>query len=168
MTPQISTRLAVLILTASTVVSSYIMLFVGCVLPKFFATAFNTNSASDLDILIPPITRLAVRYSWAFALLAATICLTAVILCHRPRARLLHLVAGALSAQGLVVWFAMFCSCYDGLTGPVSMHHSPELEFAPFVHFAFGAFPVTLCAMAAPGLFALLSPHDRNASAENP
>ena len=63
MTPQISTRLAVLILTASTVVSSYIMLFVGCVLPKFFATAFNTNSASDLDILIPPITRFALPQS---------------------------------------------------------------------------------------------------------
>ena len=168
MTPRMSTRLAGLILTASTVVSSYIVLFVSYVLPKFFATVFNAKSASDLDILIPPITRFAVRYAWAFALFAAAICMAAVLLCQRPRARILQLVAGALSAQGLVVWFAMFCYCYDGLTGPVSMHHSPELEFWSFVHFAFGVFPFTLCAIVAPGLFALFSPNDRNASGETP
>ena len=158
-----STRLTSLVLAASTVVSSYIVLLIGYVLPKFFASAYRVQSASDLDILIPPITRFAARHAWAFALLAAAICIAAVILCQRPHARVLQLVAVALSAQALVVWFAMFCYCYDGLTGPMSMHHSSEFEFGQFFQFAFGVFPVTLCAIVAPGLFALLSPNERNA-----
>ena len=158
-----STRLASLVLAASTVVSSYIVLLIGYVLPKFFASAYGAQSASDLDILIPPITRFAARHAWAFALSAAVICIVAVILFQRPHARVFQLVAVALSAQALVVWFAMFCYCYDGLTGSMSLHHSSEFEFGQFFQFAFGVFPVTLCAIVAPGLTALFSPNDRNA-----
>ena len=158
-----STRLGSLVLTASTVVSSYIVLLIGYVLPKFFANAYNAKSASDLDILIPPITRFAVRHMWTFALFAAAICIVVIILFQRPHARVLQLVAVGLSAQALVVWLAMFCYCYDGLTGPMSMHHSSEFEFGQFFQFAFGVFPVTLCAIVAPALFALLSPNERSA-----
>ena len=152
-----STRLASLVLAASTVVSSYIVLLIGCVLPKLFATIFGIHSATDLDILIPPITKFAARHAWAFASAAALICLVVIFLIRRSPAQVLQIVAVGLSAQALVVWLAMFCYCYNGLTGSMSFHHSSQFEFAQFFQFAFGVFPVTLCAIVAPALAALLS-----------
>jgi len=156
-----STRLASLILAASAVVSSHIVILIGHLLPKLFASAYNAKSAADLDILIPPITQFATRHAWVFALATVLICVVAILLFQRPGARVPRLVAVALSAQALAVWFAMFCFCYEGFNAGFCMHHDPEFEFSQFVKFAYGVFPVTLCAIVAPGLFALLSPNER-------
>ena len=158
-----STRLASLILAASAVVSSYIVILIGHVLPKLFATIYGISSPTDLIILMPPITQFATRHTWVLVLATALVCVVVVLLFQRPGARVSRLVAVGLSAQALVVWFAMFCYCYDGFSAPICLHHSSEFKFAQFIRFAFGVFPVTLCAIVAPGLFALFSPNERSA-----
>ena len=163
MMPPVSTRLATLVLVGSTVVSSYIVLLIGYVLPRLFAHIFSIRSQSDLDILIPPITRFAARHAWIFAFAATLVFLAVFILTRRFPRRAFQLVVIGLSVQALVFWFAMFCYCFDGLRGSMSLHHDSHFEFAEFFQFAFGVFPVTLCAIVISGLFALLSPNERNA-----
>ena len=158
-----STRLASFVLAATTVVSSYVMLLIGDVLPKFIFSIFHLRAPSDLAILMPPITQFAARFSWAFALAVALVCIVVVILLRQYPARLLQLLAIGLSTQALVVWFGMFCYCYLGLTGSMSLHHDSHFEFAQFFQFAFGVFPVTLCAILIPGFYAVLSPKERSA-----
>jgi hypothetical protein len=161
MKPVMSILLASFILAASAVVASYVVLLVGHVLPKLFANAYLiAPSSSDLVILMPPLTQFATRHTWVFALAIVLICVAVVLLFQRPGARVSPLVAIGLSAQALVVWFAMFCFCYDGFGGGMCLHHGPEFEFSQFMQFAFGVFPVTLCAIVVPGLFAFLSPNE--------
>ena len=162
-----STRLASLVLAASTVVSSYVVLLIGYVLPRLFARVFGIRAQSDLDILIPPITQFAARDAGIFASVVALVCLAVLIFTRRFPGRAFQFVAIGLSAQALVVWLAMFCYCFEGFLGSMSMHHDPQFEFAQFFQFAFGVFPVTLCAIVIVGLFASLSPNERNAYANN-
>jgi hypothetical protein len=113
---------------------------------------------------MPPITQFAARFYWAFALAVVLICVVVVTLLRQSPTRLLQLLAIGLSAQALVVWFAMFCYCYLGLTGSMSLpFHDARFEFAQFFQFAFGVFPVTLGAILIPGFYAVLSPNERNA-----
>ena len=156
-------RLVSFALASTAVVASYIVLLIGYLVPRFFFTMFRTATPSDLDILMPPITQFAARFAWAFAFAVALVCIVVVILLRQSPARCLQFLAIGLCAQALVVWLAMFCYCYLGLTGSMSLHHDARFEFAHFFQFAFGVFPVTLCAILIPGLFAMLSPNDRNA-----
>ena len=156
-------RLASFVLASTTVVASYIVLLISYVLPSFFFAIFRFATPSDLAILVPPITQFAARFAWAFALAVALVCIILVIMLRQSPSRCLQFLAIGLCAQALVVWLAMFCYCYLGLTGSMSLHHDARFEFAHFFQFAFGVFPVTLCAILIPGLFAMLSPNDRNA-----
>ena len=158
-----SARLASFVLAASTVVGAYIVLLIGYLVPRFFFTMFRTATPSDLDILMPPVTQFAARFAWAFASAVALVCIVAVFLLRQSPARCLQFLAIGLSAQALVVWLAMFCYCYLGFTGSISFHHDARFEFSQFFQFAFGVFPVTLCAIVISGFYAVLSPNDRNA-----
>ena len=145
------------IIAASTVVSCYFLVLVGDAVYPFFAAMFGTRERSDLAVLMPQLTQFAIRYSWAFAFAAVLIGIASALLSKRYPARILHFVTIDLSAQGLVVWFAMFCYCYDNFLGPVSLHHPQWFDFPNFFRFDFGVFPVTLCAILTPAFSALLS-----------
>ena len=150
-------RLGCLVLAASTVVSSYIILLVGYVLPPVFAALYRLETLSQLDVLLSPVTKFAVQYEWAFASASCFIFAVAVILVRCSPARVLQFVTVGLCVQALVVWVAMFCFFYGELCGPISMHHPPWFNWEYFFKFAFAVFPVSLCAIVIPGFFALRS-----------
>ncbi len=153
-----NTWLGYLVLSASTLVSSYIVLLVGYVLPPFFAALYRLETLSQLDVLLSPVTKFAVQYAWAFASVSCFIFAVAVILIRRSPAQVLQFVTVGLCAQALVVWVAMFCFFYGELCGPISMHHRPWFNWEYFFKFASAVFPVSLCAIVIPGFFALRSP----------
>ena len=150
MNQAMNTRLASLVIVASTVVSSYIVLLIGYIIPRFFAQTYGIESANDLGLVIPPITKFAAAYAWEFAVPLVLICLCTILLARRFSTHLLQLLSAGLCAQGLIMWFAMFCYCYEGLTGGVSLHHEPSFSFNAFSHFGFGIFPATLLALLLP------------------
>ena len=47
-------------------------------------------------------------------------------------------------------WAAMFCFCYDGFTGPVSLTKGKPFSLANFIGFGWGVFPATLVLMLIP------------------
>jgi hypothetical protein len=130
-------------------ISSYLVLVIGLVLPHFIFKTYGLKSAADLDIFMLPHTKFAVKYSWGFAMATFVICLGAGIFFRRYTLRTLELFILALCAQAFVVWVAMFCYFYDGVTGGMSMHHGPEFNIHQFFNCAFGFFPVTLCLIIA-------------------
>lgn len=150
-----SARLANSLLAASAIVASYVILLVGYMLPGLFAGAYQLQTAVEVDMLMPPLTQFASRFAWVFVLIVVLVSVVALTLLQRASVRRTELLAIALSSQALVVWLAMFCYCFDGFRGPISLHHEPRFEFAQFIRLAFGVFPVTLCAILWPGFLAL-------------
>ena len=55
-----------------------------------------------------------------------------------------------LCLQGLIVWSAASCFCYDAFTGDMSLHRAAEFQFGTFLTACFGVFPATLLALLAP------------------
>ena len=98
-----SARLASIVLAASAVVSAYIVLLIGYVLPSLFARVFRVEAPSDLAILMPPITQFAARFASLFALATASACVVIVTLLRRSPARVLQLLSIGMSAQVLRV-----------------------------------------------------------------
>jgi hypothetical protein len=142
-------RVPILLLAAAAVVSGYVVLLIGDVIPRFFQVAYKETTAGALDIMPVP-TRFASEYAWLFALVVLLVVIVAALcLRHSPTNAILISTVG-LCAQGAVVWAAMFCFCYKAFCGPMSLHHGPAFDPAEFVSFEAGVFPITLAALLAP------------------
>jgi hypothetical protein len=155
--------LAITVLGASTVIGAYLILLVGDVLPGLFARLFPSASVTELDSFIPAITAAAARYSWAFAAGIILTALSGSALISRRPLRAAPLLVRTLSAQGLIVWAAMFCYFYGEFTGGMCLHHGPEFELRQFVRAGWGAFPATFAALVGPTLLTFFRRGDRNA-----
>lgn len=155
-----STRLGSSLLVGAAIVKSYVVLVIGSMVPAFFAQTYQVRTLAEMDIYIPSVTQFASRFAWVFALSLVLLTTAVLTLLRRCPARYPRLLAMGLSSQGLVLWLAMFCFCFEVFRGPMSMHHGPRFEFSQFFQFAFGVFPVTLCAILWPGLVALFAPED--------
>ncbi len=139
----------VLLVLSSAVIAAYIVLLIGDTIPRYFQFAYKETTEGALAIMPAP-TLFASRYAWVFAvaILLFTV-LTAVSLIRYPASAMLISTVG-LCAQGAIVWIAMFCFCYKGFCGPMSLHYGPAFEPAEFASFEAGVFPITLAALLAP------------------
>jgi hypothetical protein len=154
---QMSKTLANLILFGAAVVVSALMIFSGEVLPTVLVKLTGGIKKEELQYVFSPITVWAFEYAWAFGAAAFLICISAAVCFARKPSQVSQWLAFWLSAEGLVFWVGMFCYCYGGFTGSMCLHHGPHFEPKNFFAFGFGVFPVTLCAIAAPGVAAIIS-----------
>lgn len=160
------THLSSLLLAATAVVLSHVLLFVGTIVPRFFQVAYQLKP-NEVTNFMPPLTRFATKFSWVFVLaIILTLGLSVVQLWRYPRRTTQTIVFG-LCAQGATVWFAMFCYCYEGLCGPMSIHHGPQFDFGELMQFGAGIFPITLTALLTPmlGLLVWGSPQGKQRAA---
>ncbi|MBI3850802.1 MAG: hypothetical protein HY298_11090 [Verrucomicrobia bacterium] len=148
-------RTSAILVTASAVAMSYIILIVGSMLPRFFAVSYKLSSPAEVQDFMQGPTRFAVAYSWAFALAIGLIGVVTATLCYRCPTRTSQLTVLGLCAQAALLWVVMFCYCYDGFCGPMSLHHGPNFELPQFVLFEFGVFPVTFVMLTVTILTAL-------------
>jgi hypothetical protein len=44
----------------------------------------------------------------------------------------------------LAIWIWGFLLCYDGFTGPMSLHHDSQFEIGMFIRFLGGIFPIVI------------------------
>lgn len=147
-----STRLPGLLLAATAAVGSYVVLIVGNLVPRFFEVAWNLRPGEVAGV-VSPLTRFATTTSWVFVL-AELLAVAVALLFFRLRPeQLIRVTVAALCVQGIVVWSALFCYCYDGFCGPMNLHHGPEFDLVRFCRFEAGVFPVTFLLMLLP-LFA--------------
>jgi hypothetical protein len=144
-----STRASNLLLLSSAVVLSHLIILFGSFTRPFFNVVYHVK-LDQLDQVMPLPTRLASNYSWVFGvLLGLTVAMVALASMHHIEKKV-QLLALALCAQGFVFWIAMFCFCYDGFLGPMSLHHGPDFDFSEFLQFGYGVFPVALIALLVP------------------
>lgn len=137
------------LLVSSGVACFYVILRVGSFLPRFFEVAYKLKSTEVVSFMHTP-TRLASGHSWGFAFLLAVILAFTCITLNRHPLRALQIAVVGLCAQGIVFWAAMFCFCYEGFCGPVSVHSGAQFSFVEFVKFEGGVFPVTLLGILIP------------------
>ena len=117
------------------------------------------RDATDIRMLMPSITRAASDFVIVFVVLILLVGASAIML-SRVRSHCANacLLAG-VSAQGLIVWVAFFCFCFESFTGAMCLHHGSRFEMLQFARSAWGVFPVTLLALLVPltgGIGALL------------
>ena len=137
------TRIASFLLMATAVTLSYVSVLIAGLVPPAFRAMYGLKSLEEVREFMPTLTRLASDHSWFIALLLAGVCLTSMMLLRRLPDRPVQCITVGLCAQMLVMWAAMFCFCFEGFTGPMSMHHGPEFDAVSFVSFGTGVFPVT-------------------------
>jgi hypothetical protein len=95
-------------------------------------------------------TRVASEHTWVFVLGILLVVVASVIGLKRSPGNALQITVVGLCMQGALVWVAMFCFCYSGFCGPMTLHHGPAFDPAEFVSFEAGVFPITLAALLAP------------------
>ena len=143
-------RLADTIILATTVICCYFVILFGMVLRKFFWEAYHMTSVKEFEYFMPRISSLAADHAWGFAVLIGVVGL-ATSCCFRFKpVRVLEILAMGLCGQALITWLALFCYCYNGFLGGISMHHGPNFELDSFIKCAFGLFPVTLVLILIP------------------
>ena len=150
-----TTRIASFLLIASSVTFSFVCVLIAWLVPPAFRSLYGLKSLDEVRDFMPSITRVASDQSWFIAVLLAGVCLASLVALRRLPDRKVQCITVGLCAQGLVTWAAMFCLCFEGFTGPMSLHHGPEFGFPEFVSFGFGVFPVTLALVVTPLLCAL-------------
>jgi hypothetical protein len=144
-----------LLLIASAVTQSFVCLLISSLVTPFFRSTYGLKSWGEAREFMPTITRLASDHSWFIAVLFAAVCVASLVALRRlPDSPIQCIVVGQC-ALGLVTWASMFCFCFEGFTGPMSLHHGPEFEFIQFASFGAGVFPVTLILVVAPVISAL-------------
>ena len=150
-----TTRIASFLLIASAVTFSFVCVLIAWLVPPAFRSLYGLKSLDEVRDFMPAITRVASDHSWFIAVLLAGVCLASLVALRRLPDRTVQCITVGLCAQGLVTWVAMFCFCFEGFTGPMSLHHGPEFEFPQFASFGAGVFPVTLLLVVAPIIAAL-------------
>jgi hypothetical protein len=144
-----------LLLISLAIVLSFIIVVIAEILPRLFEIIYQIKTTKDLMDFIPNITRVAFQNSWSFAATLAVISIAGIFQLHRWPNQILKFTILNLCLQTFVFWIAMFCYCYDGFLGPMSLHHDPEFDLANFIGFCWGIFPVSLVAILIPVPFAL-------------
>jgi hypothetical protein len=148
-------RIASFLLITSAVTLSFVCVLIAWLVPPAFRSLYSLKSFDEVREFMPAITRLASDHSWFIAVLLAGVCFASLVALRRLPDRAVQCITVGLCAQGLVMWAAMFCFCFEGLTGPMSLHHGPEFDVVTFVLFGAGVFPVTLLLVVAPMIAAL-------------
>lgn len=144
------TRIASILLLASAAAQSFVCGLIARIVTPAFHSIYRLKSMDEAWDLMPPITRFASKQSWLIVIALGAVCLGSLLALRRFPERTIHCMTVGLCAEGFVTWLAMFCFCFDGFTGPMSLHHSPEFELLQFVSFGAGIFPVTLLLLVAP------------------
>ena len=142
-------RVLTLLLASSAVVLSYVILLVGNHVQRFFQIGYQATSA-EASNLMPAPTRFASQYAWGFALAVLLFFIIAAVCSRRYPASNIQIVTAGLCGQGAVVWVAMFCFCYSGFCGPMTLHRGPAFDLGEFLGFEEAVFPITLAALLIP------------------
>jgi len=142
-----------LLLLPAAYVFAHITTLVANLTPRFFEITYKLKPSEDAEF-IPEPTQIAVYYSWIFAISYGMIALTGVFLASRRPALTVQLLTTGLSLQAFIFWVAMFCFCYEGFLGPMTLHSGPDFDFSYFFQFGFGIFPICLIAIVVPIFFA--------------
>lgn len=148
-------RIASFLLVSSAVTLSFVCVLLAGLVPPAFHALYGLKSLIEVREFMPTITRLASDHSWFIVVLLAGVCFASLVALRRFPDRTVQCITVGLCAQGLVTWTAMFCFCFEGLTGPMCMHHGPEFDIVSFISFGAGIFPVTLLLVVAPMIAAL-------------
>ncbi len=149
------TQVASILLLASAAAQSFVCVLIAWIVPPAFHSIYRLKSLHEAWDLMPPITRFASENSWLIVIALGAVCLGSLLALRRFPERTIHCMTVGLCAEGFVTWLAMFCFCFDGFTGPMSLHHGPEFELPQFISFGAGVFPVTLLLVVAPIIAAL-------------
>ena len=145
-------RIASFLLTASAATLSFVCVVIAWLVPHAFRVLYSLNSLEGVREFMPTITRLATDHSWFIAVFLAGVCFVSLMALRRLPDRTVQCITAGLCVQGFVTWAAMFCFCFEGFTGPKSLHCGPAFDF---VSFGAGVFPVTLLLVLAPMIAAL-------------
>lgn len=143
------TRVPSLLLASFGVVTAYIIILVGNMVPGFFQMAYKAKTA-EAKSLMPGLTRFASEYAWVFALAIVVVVVIALACLRRYPSSVVLILTSSLCAQGVVLWGTMFCDCYSGFLGPMCLHHGSEFELAEFIDCGSGIFPISLAALLTP------------------
>jgi hypothetical protein len=149
------TRIASFLLVASAAILSFVCVLIAWLVPPAFRSLYGLKSLDEVREFMPAITRLATGHSWFIAVSIVAVCLASLVALRRKPDRTVQCITVGLCAQGLVTWAAMFCFCFEGFTGPVSLHLGPRFEIIQFACFGAGVFPVTLALVVTPLIAAL-------------
>lgn len=144
------TRVSILMLGSFALVSSYIILLVGDFVPRFYEVAYKATLSEVTNVIMLAPTRFASQHAWVFALGILLVVVAGIVVLKRRPVNVLPVTVVALCVQGALVWSAMFCFCYGGFCGAMSLHHGPAFDPVEFVSFEAGVFPITLVALSAP------------------
>ncbi len=129
---------------------SHILLLFGAIFPGLYAQAYGIRTDTEAEMIMLAPSRFAVHYAWLFPLLLFVVCLAFHLAVSRRAWHTSGLLICGLCTQGLVVWAAAFCFCFDAFTGDMCLHHLPEFERERFLSAGFGVFPATLTALLVP------------------
>ena len=160
----VPSRIINIFLIASAAAQAFVCLLIGWIVPPAFRSLYGLKTLDEARVLMPTITRFVSEHSWVIALAFVAVCLSSLVAVRRFPGSTVQCMVVGLCAQALVTWLAMFCFCFYGFTGPMSLHHGAEFELSEFVSFGAGVFPVTLLLVLAPTIVALrprmISNHD--------
>jgi hypothetical protein len=128
----------------------HILVVTGLIFPALYARTLGMESALEASTLMLGPTKFATDHFWIFPVILAIACVAFIAAVSRWEAKAVELLISGLCAQGLIVWAAAFCFCFDIFTGPMCLHHGPEFELGLFFTACFGIFPVTLATLLVP------------------
>ena len=148
------------LLTCSAFVLTYVISLVRGFLPKYYEIVYNLKPSEVAEVMHDP-TRLALEYSWAYGLAMILIMVVSVVVLVRHPARCIEAVVIGLCAIAMVFWLAMFCFCYEGFCGPMSLHEPPEFSLLEFLRFSDGIFPISLTGLTIPVIVLLVTGYTR-------
>jgi hypothetical protein len=136
------------LLVCTAVGLSFLILFIADLVAPFFKVTYRLKLA-EVYSLMPPVTRVASENAWVFAVLIIFVCASSLRGVRRA-GRTSDWITLGICGQALVFWIAMFCFCYDGFTGPVSLTRGPQFNIANLLGFGWGVFPVMFVLMLIP------------------
>jgi|GEM_PF-7026801 len=144
-----SIRIPTLLLVSTAIVSAYLIFLIGDFVPRFFEVAYRETPKEAMNLMPTP-TFLASRHSWVFALTILSLSFATLARLKLQPNRAVPICTIGLCSQGAIFWLAMFCFCYEGFCGPMTLHHASEFNPVEFVRFELGVFPISLIALLAP------------------
>ena len=145
----------VLLLSCSALICERIVSCVGRLLPKYFQVAYRLNLGEVADFMPAP-TRFACENAWAFRVALIFMLVASFVALYRKPAHCQKIPINGLCVQGTRVWIAMFCYCYEGFCGPVSLHTGPQFSLVEFMQFEGAIFPIALAGLAVPVAFSFV------------
>ena len=138
-----------LLMVCSAIGLSHILVVVATVFPALYSGTYRIARVESEDFMLAP-ARFAVHHTWLFVVFLGIVALIFVLRNLSSSENVGNMLVCGLCLQGLIVWSAAFCFCYDAFTGDMSLHRGPEFEFGTFLTAYFGVFPATLLALLAP------------------